>query len=241
VGVSLSAAARTLEPVLRHATRVYRERQAVRVPSAAQSDLLDNSFNETLSRLLTGRVESSWWQSLLAAIEQPLVASDFLQNPALQDWLSRGGIQEDLKAEARQEILGAENKNAERRVRLRSAYANITGERKELANGPISIVVGVLVAGYLASLSSQLTPVVAIVQASHADTKEDLTQIKKTLDALAPQLAGSEDKIVTKAHTHMAAERLNIITKCRGFSPEKDPGEHTRIAPRRYGRRSSVC
>ena len=221
-GLALSAAAKAFEPVLRHAIRVCRERQATRVSSSGQADLLSRSLDETLGRLIKGFVEQSWWRSLLDAVEQPFVAPDFLQNPTLQDWLSHKGVQEDLKLEAREQILGTKNKDANREVRLRSAYTEITGEREELANGPINVVVNILVAGYLASLSSQHEPVVAIIQASHADTSEDIAQLGKKIDALSPKLDSRlEDRIVTKAHTERAAARLAIILKCRSFSIEK--------------------
>lgn len=221
-GLPLSAAAKVLEPVLRHAIRVYRERQAARVSSSGQADLLSRSLDETLGRLIKGFVEPSWWQSLLDAVERPLVAPDFLQYPALQAWLSHKSVQEDLKLEAREQILGTETTDSNRQVRLQSAYTEITGEREELANGPITVVVSILVAGYLASLSSQLKPVVAIIQASRADTSEDIARIEKKIDAFSPKLDSRlEDRIVTKAHTERAAARLAIILKCRSFSIEK--------------------
>jgi hypothetical protein len=220
--MSLSAAAKVLEPAMRHAIRVYRERETAHVPSSGQSDLLDQSLDETLGRLVKGFQDPSWWQRLLDAVEQPFVAPDFLQIPTLQAWLSYSSVQEDLKAEARQQILRTETKDTNRQIRLRSAYAEITGEREELANGPINVVVSVLVAGFVASLSSQLKPVVAIVQAVGAATKEDLAQIKEKLDVLSANLDfRSEDKLVTKAHTDIATERLRIILACRSFSTEK--------------------
>ena len=211
-GLALSAAAKAFEPVLRHAIRVCRERQATRVSSSGQADLLSRSLDETLGRLIKGFVEQSWWRSLLDAVEQPFVAPDFLQNPTLQDWLSHKGVQEDLKLEAREQILGTKTKDANREVRLRPAYTEITGEREELANGPINVVVNILVAGYLASLSSQHEPVVAIIQASHADTSEDIARLEKKIDALPPKLDSRlEDRIVTKAHTERAAASLAIF------------------------------
>lgn len=216
--ITLSAAAKALEPVLRHAIRVCRERQAARVPYSGEGDLLDRSLQETLGRLVKGTVEDSWWRSLLDALEQPLVAPDFLQKPSLQDWLAYKAIQEDIKAEARTRILGVDSEDPKRQARLKSAYADITGEREELANGPIKVVVDVLVAGYVASLSPHLVPVAALIQASSTDTRENFQRVQTTLDAFAARIGGLEDPFVTKAHTETAEARLATILKCRSLS-----------------------
>jgi hypothetical protein len=214
--ITLSGLAKVLAPTLQHANRVYRERQAARGPTLQTSNLLDESFEETLGRLIKGEVEESWWRHLLNAIEQQFVAPDFLQNPGLQDWLSYESIQEDFKAEARRQILGTERIDAIRHLRLRSRYSEITGERAELASGPIDAVVSILIAGYVASLSSQVKPVVAMIQASHADTIENLARIEKKID-----LNRLEDPTVTKTHTNLTEARLSSILKCRTFSTEK--------------------
>ena len=86
-----------------------------------------------------------------------------------------------------------------------------------MAKGPIDVVVYVLVAGYVVSLSSQVKPVVAIFQASHADTSENLARIEKKID----YLNRLEDPTVTKTHTTLAEARLSIILKCRSFSTGK--------------------
>ena len=79
IGLTLSALAKVLEPTVRHANRVYRERQAARGTSLVKPDLLEQSFEETLGRLIKSKVEESWWRSLLNAFEQQFVAPDFLK------------------------------------------------------------------------------------------------------------------------------------------------------------------
>jgi hypothetical protein len=208
---TLAAAAKILEPTLRHAIRVYRERQAARVPLSVKSDLLDQRLEETLGRLVKGNTEESWWRSTLEALEQPFVAPDFLRKPAVQDWLAREAVQEDIKAEARTRILGSDSQDPERQARLKSAYSDVTGEREEFAKAPIEVVINVLVAGYIASLSRDQAPIAALVQAVNEN-------VETKLESIAAKISGLEDPLVTKVHTEAAKARLASILKCRSFS-----------------------
>ena len=72
-------------------------------------------------------------------IEHKYVAPDFLQKPALQEWLADTQVQVDFKALARARVMAAEADDQEVLGRLRRAYADGTGEHERLAEGPILV------------------------------------------------------------------------------------------------------
>ena len=65
---------------------------------------------------------------------------------------------EDLKSLAKEKILmGEAGNNPETHSRLAESYSNHTGESSDLADDPIDVVVAILVAGYIASIPSELS------------------------------------------------------------------------------------
>src|SRR5262245_63214282 len=75
--------------------------------------------------------------------------------PALQEWLANEQVQSDFKALARKRIMGSDTDDQETWTHLQQAYAAMTGEAEQLADGPIEVIVAVLVAGYLGSIAPQ--------------------------------------------------------------------------------------
>jgi len=100
-----------------------------------------------------------------------LVTPDFLRKPAVQEWLAGERVKSDFKALARARVLGGDIDDDEATVlRLRSAYAEKTGELDQLAAGPIDVVVAVLVAGYLARIEPSDHALAGVIQAGFAES-----------------------------------------------------------------------
>lgn len=194
-----------------HIRRIYKEHQAGLLPSTKGSDLLDQEFQETLDRITGGNVDNAWWENLLNTIEQPLVAPDFLLIHAIQDWLSDVIVQNHLKAIARDNIMGSRAKNNKALSILRSKYAEITGENKRFADGPINVVVAILAAGFLASISKPLRPIAAIIQATASETQSSIDALSKQINKI------SQDAIVVNAHNADVMQNLSSIKKQRAF------------------------
>ena len=157
---TLSALSLALRPLVSAAAKALRRLRAERaaVEVRARPDLMDSNLDQTLDRLRGGNIDDSWWQSILNWLGREYIAPDFLKTPALQEWLAQAHVAEDLKALARAIIMGGDGEDAQVRERLAQSYSNRTGEALQLAGGSIDAAVGILVAGYIASIPSDSGP-----------------------------------------------------------------------------------
>ena len=135
----------------------------------------------------------------------------FFKTPALQEWLAEEYVADDLKALATAQITTSASNDEGTRARLSRSYLNRTGEAPQLANGPIDVVVAILVAGYMASVPSDQRPFLGVVQnvTEHIDKRFD------HLEESLPQAA--TDPITQKVHTDQVAQELSIILMVRAF------------------------
>jgi hypothetical protein len=208
----LASVARALWPYLR---RVYQERQAGQMPFSVDTDVLEHGVDATLDRLCGGNIDETWWHNLLNCIGHPFIAPDFLRMPALQEWLADEQVQSDVKALARQRILGADEDDPETQTRLRRAYAAVTGEDERLADGPIAVVLAILAAGYVGSIAPQLQPIAGMIQASTQQHREQFSTLQRILNERGP------DHHVVAAHSEQAERALSLLLKQRSLTPDR--------------------
>jgi hypothetical protein len=209
-----------------HIRRMHRERQAGQTPFGVGNDLLEQGVDATFNRLRGGSIDDTWWHNLLSHIGHQLVAPDFLRMPALQEWLAAEQVQSDFKALARGRIIGADTDDPEVWARLRRVYAAMTGEAEQLASGPIDVVVAILVAGYLGSISPPLEPIAGMIQASTQENREQFSAIQRKLNELGP------NHYVVAAHSEHAARELSLLLKQRSLTPDRVRQELSALAQR---------
>ena len=156
------------------------------MPISRGEDLLDKGIGETLDRLRGSGVDDTWWRSFLRSIEHSYIAPDFLQKPSLQEWLNEEQVQVDLKKIARAHIMGAKPGDEAVRARLRESYEKNTGEDERLADGPIDVIVTVLVAGYIESIGREQAAGAGMAQEVYRRLDEGFSDIEDKLEAFGP-------------------------------------------------------
>ncbi len=181
---------------------------------------MERNLDQTLDRLRGGSIDNSWWQGVLDRVGHEYVTPDFLKAPALQDWLAQARVAEDVKALASAVIMGGDAGDPETRERLAGTYSDLTGEASQLAEGPIDVTVGILVAGYIASIPTDQLPVAGMIQGLSNQLHDFSGSLQERLDrsAEAP-LAAFSDSITRKAHTAEADRDLARILALRAFDP----------------------
>jgi tetratricopeptide (TPR) repeat protein len=234
---SLSAAAGLLLPIaqaiLPPLRRVHRERQAGRMPFGGDYNLLERGLDETLGRLRGGNVDDTWWQNLLDRIGQQFIAPDFLRMPALQEWLADERVQQDVKALVRGRIMGGDPDDPEALARLRQAYAGSTGEDERRANGPIEVVLAILVAGYLASIDPKHRALAGLVQTHAQEDRAGFQRMGERFDIVDCRLDEiGPDHYVVETHSERAEHDLRLILKQRSLAPERVRQELVALAQR---------
>ena len=171
---------------------------------------MDSNLDQTLDRLRGGNIDDSWWQSILNWLGREYIAPDFLKTPALQEWLAQAHVADDLKALARAIIMGGDGEDAQVRERLAQSYSNRTGEALQLAGGSIDAAVGILVAGYIASIPSDLAPVAGMIQDLSGQIQDLPGRLDDRFDrSEGARLAALIDPITRKAHTEQAKKELH--------------------------------
>ena len=89
---NISAIAKVLLPVAKvlssKVRRVYKERQAGKMPVGGTDDLLEKGMEETLRRLVGGKIDDAWWRKTLDKIGYKYIAPDLLHIHAIREWLS---------------------------------------------------------------------------------------------------------------------------------------------------------
>ena len=199
--------------VSRRASQLQAERKASQISPNPQ--LMEILFDQTLSRLREGNVQESWWQNILHSVGHSYIAPDFLKKPALQEWLSDGDVVNDLKALAKPVVMGGNGSDSEPYARLAKNYSDRTGEARQLADGPIKIVVAVLVAGYIASVPSEQQPIVGMIQQVSRQLSEGFDRVEQT------RLSTVADPIVQQSHTERAGQELFRILSLRVFDSNR--------------------
>ena len=203
---------------LKAGSRLNAERKAGR--ATVRSDLLDSNLDRTLDRLHGGSIDDAWWQSVLHQLGQQYIAPEFLKTPAVQKWLAQVRVAEDLKALARAIIMGADGEDSQVRERLAQSYSDRTGEARQYAEGAIDVAVGILVAGYIASIPSDQVPVAGMIQDLSGQVQDLSGDLHQRFDQLqGARLSAPTDSVTQKAHTDHAEQELAKILLLRAFDP----------------------
>lgn len=83
----------------------------------------------------------------------------------------------------------------------------MTGEDERLADGPITVVISILVAGYLGSIAPQFQPIAGMIQASAQENREQFGDVHRRFDELGPD---HYDK--TKSIFSVVRERDSVVS-----------------------------
>jgi len=223
----LAGAASLLIPFAERAsaslTQLWRERRAAMMPYAVDANLIDAALDESLAHLqVVGGIDRAWWQRILDRIGLSPVPPDFLQWPAVQTWLAAREVEADVKALARERLIGSSAHDEVRFGRLVRKYSEATGENAQHAQVPIEVVLAVLTAGYLARIDVPLARVVGIMQASDQETRTAIREVGERVCAIGIQLSQlGPDAHVVDVHSDLALRELSQIRKRRALAPEQ--------------------
>ena len=210
---SFGGIAKALQPALkvalRGAARFYAERQAGTDPSTNNTELLEDSLNETLNRLAGGRIDDAWWRRVLTVAGQAYVTPDWLGDQAFRRWVSSQEVRDGLLAAARAEIMDARsNQGLLVRERLSELYSKEAGD-SGVADDAVDVVVAILAAGYVATIPKDQRALAGMVQEVHREVSRLGSQDHK--HALTQELAA--------IHSQKAEQALNAILLLRMFDP----------------------
>ena len=212
----LAAALRpAFSAAIRHFTRLHEERSAAR--TAYNADLLNHTLGDTYSRLKGGHITDTWWRNLLAIVGHKYIAPEFLQVHAIREWLSQETVEADFRNIAAQLVMGVSRKRTDERERLAEEYSKYTGEHQRLADGPIDVVTGILVAGFLASIPSSQRPIAGMLQQMHGSFNERLDDFGEKHIAAVADLVTERFPIVQQVLTPHAEGELGDILSLRAL------------------------
>ena len=216
---SFSTLAAALRPVFRaaiqHATRLHAERSAV--ASTHNASLLEHTINDTLNRLKGGNVTDTWWRNLLTVVGHKYIAPDFLKVHAIQEWLSQQDVAKDFRTLAADLVMSVPVERSEVRKRLAAEYSKYTGEDRRRAQGPIDVVTGILVAGYLSSIPSNQRPLAGMLQQVHGSFNERLDNLEEKQVAALTDLVTERFPIVQQLLTPHVERELSEILSLRAL------------------------
>ena len=218
---SLSIPASLLRPfittVFRYAPRLMAERRSGQVPMTQPPSLMEEFLNETLNRIRGGRIDTGWWRSLLDRFGQQYIAPDFLNKPALQEWLGEEPVANDLKTIATWRIMAILRDEAAPRERLAQTYSNRTGEALHFAAGAIDVVVAILVAGYIEAIRTDPRATAGMFQT----VVSRLDELDHSIRSLSP----INDPVTRDAHREHAKKELARILAVRAINPARSRSE----------------
>ena len=186
---------------------------------------LDEVLTETLNRIRQVDSNASWWRSLLDYFGHKFIAPDFLQKPALGEWLDEEAVRSDLRLLATGRIIGSDVDEAVIRKRLARSYKERTGEAQQFAGGPIDVVTAVLVAGYIASIPDEQRAVAGMVQAG-------TDRIVAAVENVGRSLSGLEDPVTQQSHSMTAEEALTHVLLLRTLNPDRSRSKVQELAGR---------
>lgn len=202
--------------------RIHKERQAGQNPYIFNNDILDKGFEETYNRISTGNFDDKWWENLLNKIGHKIITPEFLRKPALQEWLSKDDVKNDFNRTARDRIMGSVKEDDDARKRLQYTYSENTGEREELAAGPIEVVISILAAGCFGSLDDQHLRLAGIMQEGFQRNEEGFRSVENRIDDLDKKFGSvAKDPHVIKAHSMQAESELCLILKRRSIDTDQ--------------------
>lgn len=201
--------------VMRHVSRLHAERSGARLTYNAS--LLEHTINDTLNRIRGGKVSDTWWRSLLMAIGHKYVAPEFLKVHAIREWLGREEVAKDFRVLAADLVMGVTAERSEERKRLAAEYSNFTGEDTRLAHGPIDVVTGILVAGYIGSIPSTQRPLAGMLQQLHGSFNERLDSLEEKQVADLLELVTERFPIVQQILTPQVERELSEILALRAL------------------------
>ena len=197
--------------VFRLASRIYAERKANK--ANIPQEFLDDILKETLERLRGTSVDRNWWQKVCNGIAHELMTPEFIRKPALQEWLSDESVTKDLVSLAKAIVMGRQNISSEPRTRLAKSYSMKTGEIEKFANGPIDVLLSILVSGLIVSIPDDQRVTIGMIQESKNMILERFDDLENKSNQTIP------DSITQKAHTNEANLRLQKILDLRVFNP----------------------
>ena len=198
--------------VLRQALRLHAERKAGK--ATVNADLMESNLEQTLNRLRGGKIEDSWWRSLLNRIGQEYIAPDFLRKPSLQKWLADQRVSGDLKDHAKEILVSGTSDDKETQARLRKSCTKETNEDAQSATVVVSTVIAILVAGYIASIPAEQHPLFGVLQEMSSRMDERFDNME------GHNLARMKDS-VAQQFTDRAKQELSSILSLRGFNADK--------------------
>ncbi len=196
-------------PLITWAQRLRKERKAAD-GKIIESDMLDETLEQTLSRLENISANDVWYSKILQALGTAYVRPDYLAKPSIRSWLQEPLVRKNLKKLARAQLVQSPVDQSETRKSLAKRYSFYTFEAEQLATGPIESVINILTAGAKASTKEEGLLVVGVVQ-------ESSNQILEKLDAMAETIQGQPDAITIKAHTLECEKVLERILKRRSL------------------------
>ena len=210
---------KALWPKLR---RVYKERQAGKMPVGGTDDLLEKGMEETLDQLVNGKTDDAWWEKTLDTIGHKLISPEFLRIHAVREWLSAHQVQTDFKSLAREHIMGKDNYEQATLKRLRQTYADKTGEDERLADGPVEVIVAIIAAGYFGSISSEIEPVVGMIQDHARESNKAFQKFEESLGSIDNRLKDlGPDHYAAEAHNNIAQKELYQLLKRRSLELDR--------------------
>ena len=178
-----------------------------------ETGLLESILDETLGRLQNITAHDAWWRELLRRAASQYVRPEYLEKPAIREWLSESDVRGDLKLLARIQLLPGSTEEAPIKARLADRYSAHTGEATHLAVGPIDAIVNILLAGALAPARKSDLLLAGLLQEFHGRTTDRLERIEERLGVL------TRDQIVVDAHAEKATYALKLILRRRSLPP----------------------
>ena len=191
--------------------RLRAERRAGKDPFKLDVNQMEGIINQSLSRLQTGKCTDSWWQDITNSIGKKIVIPEYLNKPAVQEWLSDEQVAKYLKKNAMARIMGEVDANLENASLLAERYSEKTGEAKRFATIYVDGVVAILVAGFLASIPKNQKSVVAMIQQLGVNLQSDLANLEQEIVS-QPYLLASKQTL-----TQHAEDKLSRIISLRSF------------------------
>ncbi len=197
--------------------RLHAERSAGENPWRVDHNLVTTTLRQSFNRLRADRLDQDWWESLWNAIGHKAVSPDVLRRPAVQGWLRKGGVEQDLIDLATARVMQVTSRaDQAAKDRLSEAYSAATGEARHLAEDGIDTVVAILAAGYIATIPQDQRAVFGAVQ----QVSQQMAGIKRQIGAIPVR-----DPVAERIHTQEAERALAVLLKRRLLGieqPEKE-------------------
>ena len=207
------------QATLKQVPRVHAERKARW--RAGDTKLIESNLNQTSNRLRGGSVEDSWWRNVLDRIGQEYIAPDFLRKPALQEWLADKHVADDLKALAKEIVMGGTGSDSEIRTRLALRYSSHTGETAQSAEGPIDVVIAILVAGYITSIPSEQRPIAGMFQELYGHFNKRFDYLEENRLSDLEDSFTQQFPIIQRSLTDHVEQELTKILSLRAFDANR--------------------